>query len=101
MGYPAFSGLGKDIKDLKATDAGAEPITIGRYTIVDRPIGGRFLMMGSMIHDLIRDSPHNEWFALYSTSFQRRQDDRSEDQARQPAPAFGQQDWHSARAASP
>ena len=26
MGYPAFSGLGKDIKDLKATDAGAGPI---------------------------------------------------------------------------
>lgn len=73
MSYPAFSGSGTDIKDpTKATDAGNGPITIGSSNIVDRPIGDRFPMMELMIHDLISDSQHSEWVALYSKSSQRR-----------------------------
>ena len=68
MSYPAFSGLGRDVDDpAKATDADAGPIPPGSYDIVDRPVGDRFPMIESAIHDLISSSQRNEWFALYST----------------------------------
>ena len=69
VSYPASSGLGRDVNDpAKANDADAGPIPPGRYNIVDRPVGGRFPMIESTIHDLISHSQRTEWFALYSTS---------------------------------
>ena len=83
MRYPAFDGLGRDVNDpAKASDADAGPIPPGRHDIVDRPVGGRFPMIESTIHDLISHSQRTDWFALYSTSSNADHMNRAEDQAR-------------------